>query len=135
VRFLYLRDPLFLVCVATYFINRLVLKAIWKEGFVHEHLNDVICIPFWVPIMLFVQRKVGLRADDAGPRPGELVIPPILWSWIFEILLPAVPSLGHAFFADHLDVLAYCVGALGAGVFWRWWYGKHHLMGEPGRAG
>ena len=122
-RFLYLRDPLFLVCVATYFINRFVLKAIWKEGFVHEHLNDLICIPFWVPIMLFIQRKLGMRADDASPQPGELVIPLIIWSWTFEILLPAIPSLGNTFVADHLDVLAYCAGALGAGVFWRWWYG------------
>jgi hypothetical protein len=123
VRFLYLRDPLFLVCVAIYFINRFVLKALWKEGFVHEHLNDLICIPFWVPIMLFIQRKLGMRADDASPQPGELVIPLIVWSWTFEILLPAIPSLGKAFVADHLDVLAYCAGALGAGVFWKWWYG------------
>jgi hypothetical protein len=122
VRFLYLRDPLFLVCVATYFINRFVLKVIWKEGFVHEHLNDLICIPFWVPIMLFIQRKLGMRADDSSPRPGELVIPLIVWSWTFEILLPAIPSLSHAFVADHLDVLAYAAGALGAGLFWRWWY-------------
>ena len=39
-RFRYLRDPLFLLSVATYFSNRLFLKSIWKDGFVHEHLND-----------------------------------------------------------------------------------------------
>jgi hypothetical protein len=48
VRFGYLRDPLFLVCLVTYFVNRLVLKSVWKDGFVHEHFNDLICVPFWV---------------------------------------------------------------------------------------
>ncbi|HLJ96675.1 MAG TPA: hypothetical protein VKU02_26115 [Gemmataceae bacterium] len=120
-RFRYLRDPLFLICVATYFVNRLVLKSHWKDGFVHEHLNDLICIPFWVPIMLFAQRRVGLR-DDAPPRPGELVIPLILWSWVFEIFVPAIDGLGDRFVADHLDVLFYAIGALGAAVFWRLWY-------------
>ena len=74
-RFLYLRDPLFLLCVLTYFVNRFVLKAIWTTGFIHEHLNDLICLPFWVPILLFAQRRVGLRDNDDPPRSAELVIP------------------------------------------------------------
>jgi len=121
VRFRYLRDPLFLLSVATYFSNRLFLKSIWKDGFVHEHLNDLICIPFWVPIMLFAQRQVGMRDDDP-PRPGELIIPLVLWSWVFEIVLPATDWLGDRCVADHLDVVYYAVGALAAGIFWRCWY-------------
>jgi hypothetical protein len=35
--------------------------------------------------MLLVQRKLGFRDGDDSPRPGELVIMPILWSWIFKI--------------------------------------------------
>lgn len=116
--FRYLRDPMFLLCLAVYVVNRLILKAVWKEGFVHEHLNDLICIPFWVPVMLFAQRRLGLR-DDAPPRPAELIIPLVLWSWVFEILLPAVDA---RFVGDHLDVMYYSLGALGAGVFWRWRY-------------
>jgi hypothetical protein len=121
VRFGYLRDPLFLVCLVTYFVNRLVLKSVWKDGFVHEHLNDLICVPFWVPIMLVAQQRLGLR-DDAPPRPRELVIPLVLWSWVFEILLPAIDLLEGRFVADHLDVVYYALGSLGAGAFWRWWY-------------
>lgn len=119
-RFRYLRDPLFLVCLATYFINRLVLKSVWQEGFVHEHLNDLICIPFWVPIMLFAQRRLGLR-DDSPPRPHELVIPLVLWSWVLEVILPAI-ALDGRFVADHLDIVCYAIGALAAGVFWWFWY-------------
>ena len=62
-RFRYLRDPLFLACVVVYFVNRFVLKAVWEAGFVHTHLNDLICVPFWVPIMLWVERRsLKLRA-------------------------------------------------------------------------
>ena len=122
-RFRYLRDPLFLACVATYFLNRYVLKSIWRDGFVHEHLNDLICIPFWVPIMLFAQRKLGLRDGDDRPRPIEIVIPLIIWSWLFEIILPQSEILGDSCVADHLDILYYTLGALVAGIFWKWWYG------------
>ncbi len=120
--FRYLRDPLFLFCLALYFVNRFLLKKIWLSGFVHEHLNDLICIPFWVPIMLFLQRRLGLRPDDAVPRAAEVLIPLVLWSWIFEVILPGT-EWGRAFsVADPLDVLAYTAGALGAAVFWQWWY-------------
>lgn len=121
-RFRYLRDPLFLLCVVTYFLNRFVLKKIWNAGFVHEHLNDLICIPFWVPIMLFAQRKLGLRHNDDPPQPGEIVIPLLLWSWIFEILLPAAGWLGDWCVSDYLDVVYYTIGASVAAVLWRCWY-------------
>jgi hypothetical protein len=127
VRFLYLRDPLFLLCVATYFVNRFALKRIWATGFVHEHLNDLICIPFWVPIMLFIQRRCGLRADDASPRAAEIVIPLVIWSWVFEIILPQTGILGDACVGDYLDVLAYACGALIAGLFWHCWYSRHSV--------
>jgi hypothetical protein len=123
VRFLYLRDPLFLFCLATYFVNRSILKNIWQSGFVHEHLNDLICIPFWVPIMLFVQRRLGLRSGDYSPQPGEIVIPLIVWSWVFEIILPQTDLFGELCVADYLDIVFYALGALLAALFWRWWYG------------
>jgi hypothetical protein len=123
VRFLYVRDPLFLLCVVTYFVNRLVLKKVWDQGFFHDHLNDLICIPFWVPIMLYAQRRLGLRANDARPHLSELVIPLLVWSWVFEIILPATTLLGDRCVADHRDIVYYALGALVAGLFWRWWYG------------
>jgi hypothetical protein len=135
VRFRYLLDPLFLLCLATYFVNRLVLKATWNTGFVHEHMNDLICIPFWVPIMLFAQRKLGLRAGDDRPRPGEIVIPLIVWSWVFEILLPATKWLGDRCVSDYLDVIYYTLGALVAGLFWKWWYRAEKACINPPSCG
>src|SRR5262245_20174611 len=121
-RFQYLRDPLFLLCVATYFVNRYIFKAIWNGGFVHEHLNDLICIPFWVPIMLLAQRKLHLRDGDDCPQPSEIIIPLLLWSWVFEIILPQSALLGDSCVADPLDIMYYSIGAFLAAVCWKWWY-------------
>ena len=121
-RFGYLRDPLFLFCVTLYFVNRFVFKAIWKSGFVHEHLNDLICIPFWVPIMLFAQRVCRLRDRDTRPEPAEIIIPLVIWSWVFEIVLPATHWLGDLCVADYWDVFYYTLGALIAAAFWAMWY-------------
>jgi len=119
VRFRYLRDPLFLACVVVYVVNRLVLKRVWETGFVHDHLNDLICIPFWVPVMLWAERRVGLRRDDGPPDAVEIIVPLLLWSWLFEIALPRTEWLGRYCTADHRDVMWYAAGALGAAVFWR----------------
>jgi hypothetical protein len=105
-----------------YFLNRLVLKSIWSTGFVHEHLNDLICIPFWVPIMLWGQRRLGLRWSDGPPNTSEILIPLIVWSWVFEIILPATGILGRLCVADYRDVFFYSLGALLAATFWSWWY-------------
>jgi hypothetical protein len=131
-RFLYLRDPLFVFCVATYFVNRFVFKSIWPSGFVHEHLNDLICIPFWVPIMLFAQRRLGLRAEDGSPEPGEIVIPLIIWSWVFEIILPGTALFRDRCVADYLDIFYYSLGALVAALFWNWWYDPGNSQESPG---
>ena len=106
------------MCLAAYFVNRLVLKSVWEDGFVHEHQNDLICIPFWVPMMLAAQRGLGLR-DDLPPRTCELVIPLVFWSLVFEIILPSIDLLEGRFVADHLDVVYYTLGCPGAGAFWR----------------
>ena len=120
--FLYLRDPLFRACLVLYFANRWVFKALWQTGFVHDHLNDLICIPFWVPIMLWGQRRLGLRSPDDPPLASEILIPLLVWSWVFEIILPRSGLLGERGYSDYLDVLYYSLGALCASTFWKWWY-------------
>jgi hypothetical protein len=122
VRFGYLRDPLFVACLLVYFVNRWVLKAFWETGFFHEHLNDLICIPFWVPIMLWGQRRFGLRESDGPPLAGETMIPLFVWSWLFEIVIPRSGVLGERAVSDYMDIFYYSLGALLACAFWTWWY-------------
>jgi hypothetical protein len=121
-KFRYLRDPLFQFCIVVYFVNRWVLKHVWDSSFFHSYLNDLICIPFWVPIMLYAERKVGLRDTDGPPEAHEILIPLVLWSWVFEIVLPANPFFARYSVADHRDVMCYSLGAFLAAVFWRWRY-------------
>lgn len=123
-RFAYLRDPLFLFCFVLYFVNRLVLKNVSDIEFFHNYLNDLICIPFWVPIMLFALQKLGLRKDDGIPRAHEVIIPLLVWSVVFELLLPRMGTFEGLAFADCQDVLFYALGALASTVFWKSWYGQ-----------
>jgi hypothetical protein len=123
-RFRYLKDPLFLFCVSLYFVNRWVLKPYLPNEFSRSYLNDVICLPFWIPIMLFIMRRIGLRTGDAPPTAGELLIPLLMWSWVFEIYLPTVPFFEHLATADYLDILSYTLGGCLAAAFWGFWYGQ-----------
>jgi hypothetical protein len=123
-RFRYLKDPLFLFCVSLYFVNRWILKPYLPNEFSRSWLNDVICLPFWIPIMLLLMRRLGLRRDDEPPTAGELLVPLMIWSWVFEVYLPSVPFFKGLATADYLDILSYTMGGCFAAVFWRLWYGE-----------
>jgi hypothetical protein len=118
-RFRYLKDPLFLACVLVYFANRWILKPYCPNEFCRCYLNDFICLPFWIPIMLFIMRKLGLRRDDAPPKSWEWLVPLLIWSWVFEVYLPSVPYFSRLATADYLDILAYTSGACVAAITWK----------------
>ncbi len=133
-RFRYLADPLFLGCVILYFVNRLVIKRFVGSGFCHDHLNDLICIPFWVPIMVFLMRKVGLRRHDDPPGADEILIPLVMWSAIFELYLPRVRYFEHLATPDCVDVLYYALGGLLASVVWQIIYRERgRIRSQPGQ--
>lgn len=128
--FKYLRDPLFLCCVFLYFLNRLILKPHFNIAFFHNSLNDLICIPFWVPILLWFMRKFGLRDDDEPPQWYEILFPLILWSAVFEVLLPQLKLFQGIAIADPSDVLYYVLGACIASMFWQTWYSRNGIIKE-----
>jgi len=121
-RYRYLTDPLFLVCLIAYCINRWVLKVHFVNTFSVNYLNDFICVPFWIPIMLFLMRKSGLRRHDAPPQAFEILIPLLAWSWVFEVYLPRTSFFEGLAFSDYRDILCYAAGACVAAAFWKWWY-------------
>ncbi|MFN0058642.1 MAG: hypothetical protein ACKVX7_09325 [Planctomycetota bacterium] len=117
-KFRYLRDSLFLIALTVYFVNRLVLKRIWSSGFVHDHMNDLICVAFWVPPLVWVQSRLGFRPGDEPPSGFEVTIAILIWTWAFEIVLPNWGPLVGTTFADPWDVMYYCVGGLVAVIVW-----------------
>lgn len=121
-RFGYLRDPLFLCAVAVYAANRWWIKPLGDSGFFGNHLNDLICIPFLVPPMLYGARLFRLRRHDRPPEIHEIVAPVIVWSILFEIVFPQHAYWSRGTTSDHRDILFYALGALGATIFWTRYY-------------
>ena len=118
----YLRDSVFLASAGLYVLNRLVLKPLIDgypgplHAFLHGYLNDVLCIPFCLPPLLFLQHKCGLRGHDCFPTRGEIMGTLVIWSMFFEWAAPRL------FFPltvkDPHDVAAYAGGAIVAGLIW-----------------
>lgn len=117
--FRYLRDSLFLTAFCLYWFNRLVLKPLVPHGFLHNHFNDLLCIPFFVPIVVFVARVCRLRDHDRPPQAHEVLLPLMVWSIMFELYLPQHPFWSQWVVGDPYDVLWYCVGAMVASTWWR----------------
>lgn len=111
-----------------YWLNRAVLKPLTMGGIFHTSLNDLICIPFWVPLMLWGMRRIGLRSDDAPPQWYEILIPLVWWSFLFEWWLPRMSLFHGTMISDPYDVASYTIGAFFAAFFWRWryrdWWGR-----------
>lgn len=116
-RFFYCRDPLFLIGCVAYALNRWVLKPHTTSRFLHGYFNDLWLLPCALPPILWLHRRLGLRGDDAFPRISEIALHLVFWSVLFEYIGPKI--MPHAV-GDPLDVLAYAVGAVVAGLWWHW---------------
>lgn len=119
--FQYWREPLFVVAAVLYLANSLWWKPMSVEpaSFVRCYFGDVLCMPVCLPVTLWLQRRVGVRFHDRMPSGAELLLHWILWSCCFELLAPRLPSLAPGAVCDPLDAVAYAVGGLFAGFFWR----------------
>ncbi len=120
--FRYITDPMFVVCLGLYVVNRWFLEPSVHSQFFTGYVNDLICIPFCVPLMLLIMRRLRLRMHDQPPQMHEIIVPLIIWSVVFEIWLPTVPVFRGLATPDHLDILAYATGALIAGIWWNRYY-------------
>lgn len=114
-RFRYAADPLCLLACAAYALNRFWLKSAIPSEVLHSWFNDFWLIPAALPPVLWVQRKLGVRAGDGVPTVWEIVMHLVTWALICEGLGPLlVPGR----MGDWGDVGAYAAGAVAAGVWW-----------------
>ena len=114
-RFCYLRDRLFLVSAAAYGLNRWLLKPRLSSPFLHGHFNDFLLIPAALPVVLWLQRRMGLRKHDLTPSWVEMLLHLAVWSVVCEFI---GPHWLHHGTADLWDVAAYAVGGVGACLWW-----------------
>ena len=115
-RFAYMRDPLCLIACGLYLLNRFWLRRHVGGAFFQGQFNDLLLIPAALPFLLWVQRRIGVRADDRQPRWGEIALHLVAWSFAAELVAPHLFS--HAT-ADWRDLAAYTVGAIAAGCWWQ----------------
>lgn len=112
----YARDPLCGLAITLYVVNRWVLKPAFDWTFLHWHFNDVLLIPAALPLVLWVQRKLGWRDHDRYPDSKEIALHLLVWAVIAEGLGPLL--FDHVT-GDWRDVIAYAAGALLARLWWR----------------
>jgi hypothetical protein len=130
-RFKYCLDPVCIVAVLIYGGNRWWIGPSWigHIGFFHNYLNDVLCIPVFLPPVLLAHRWLRLRSHDHPPTPTELLFHLFIWATCFEAIAPRFPDV-YCTTADPLDVAAYTLGAAIASLVWRSWR-THPLPATP----
>lgn len=114
-RFGYLRDPLCLAACFLYVLNRGWLREHVGGVLLHGYFNDLLLIPAALPVVLWLQRRLGLRTDDQPPRWREITLHLAAWAVMAELVAPHLFARATA---DWRDAIAYTVGALGAGLWW-----------------
>lgn len=129
--FLYLRDPLFLSCFLLYALNRTAEHFGWGTRLTESYLNDLICIPFLLPILLYGQRVLKLRHHDRPPTILEILVPTLVWAWMFEVYLPATELWRGRAVADPFDVVCYVAGGVVSWIYWQQRYSGKTLPVLP----
>jgi hypothetical protein len=115
-RFGYARDPLCLAACACYAGNRWLVPLALKGLFFRGYFDDCLLIPAALPLMLWLQRRLGLRPDDRPPQWREILMHFAVWSIAAELL---APHLFTRSIGDPWDIAAYAGGAVLSGVLWQ----------------
>jgi hypothetical protein len=88
---------------------------------VHESLNDLLLVPIFVPLMIAVVDRLGLRRRGDPPAFGEVLMPLLTVSLAFEVWLPSMRACGDTCFADPSDMGWYAAGAVMSAAWWHVW--------------
>lgn len=115
--FRYLADPICIASILLYCLGRWYLKPHHIGGwFVHDYLNDLLCLPLFLPIILRLQSLLRIRRHDLPPTLFEVLHNWVIFSILFEVVFPRLPIYRTT--ADPWDAVAYLVGGLLAYAFW-----------------
>ena len=115
-KFRYACDPLCLAACACYAANRWLVPLALKGIFLRGYFADTLLIPAALPLMLWLQRRLGLRRVDSRPQWREILLHLVVWSVAAELVAPHLFTRATG---DPWDVAAYAGGALVSGLLWQ----------------
>ncbi|HTI69786.1 MAG TPA: hypothetical protein VMF06_07455 [Candidatus Limnocylindria bacterium] len=115
--FRYGRDPLCVGACLLYGLNRFWWRQAMGGPFLSGQFDDLLLIPCALPVVLWLQRKLGLREHDRFPQVSEVILHLAVWSVIAEVIGPRMMSWATG---DWKDVVAYSAGSV-VSLLW-WWH-------------
>jgi len=116
--FRYLADPACITSLILYTLNRYLVKPHHIGGwFTHGYFNDVLCLPLFVPMILYAQHLIGLRRHARYPRIWEIFQIWASFVIVFQIVIPRFPKT-FTTAGDPRDILAYLTGGIIAEFYW-----------------
>ncbi|HWB54714.1 MAG TPA: hypothetical protein VG722_10995 [Tepidisphaeraceae bacterium] len=123
--FRYIDDPICIVAMLVYLVNRCALKPEHIGGWlVHDYLNDLLCLPIFLPIILRLQSALGIRRHDLPPTLFELIHNWFIFSVLYYYVFPRLSAFTSV--ADLWNSVAYLVGGVAAFVCWQLLYPSQH---------
>jgi hypothetical protein len=121
----YLRDRLFQLSLAAYALNKLLILPhlagcsqshfYWAWPFLHSHFDDLLLMPVALPVVLWLQRLLGLRRNDCAPDWLEAFSHLVIWSVMCKLVGPFYFHIGVA---DAWDLLFFAGGGVAACLWW-----------------
>ncbi len=98
------------MAVALYGINRLmIIPRFGNIVFFRDYLGDLLALPVYLPASLFIGIKLNIVVEDFEFRFIHVVGAGLIFSVIFEALLPMIDSTS---IRDPFDSLAYFAGGM-----------------------
>jgi len=98
------------VSASIYALNRLLLIPIFPEvGFFKRYLGDMLALPVYLPLSFYLAWRLHLIPEDFQFKITHIVGAGIIFSILFEGLIPAIDATA---IRDPWDILAYFAGGL-----------------------
>ncbi|NQT61621.1 MAG: hypothetical protein HQ556_01570 [Candidatus Marinimicrobia bacterium] len=98
------------VSAGIFAINRLLLIPLFPElGFFRKYFGDVLALPVYLPLSYYLAWRLGLIMDDFQIKITHVLGAGIIFSLLFEGLIPFIDESSTR---DPMDILAYFAGGL-----------------------
>ena len=103
-----IQKKIFTTILIAFVLNQTIERMGLYLPFFHSYFDDLLCFPIVLTIVVLAHRNLRLNSKDYVLPISHIVLAVLLFSLIFEIVLP---RLHTRFTHDARDILAYTIGA------------------------